>query len=162
MTPNERKHVKSIMMRMRAGCACPAHAGNYTTAKFMPYGDLHRMHYDVLGNVQHRMALNALKHTDHEPIHRIVMVEELWPKQYNFSDAAWAMRYDEPKDPKSYYWQLAEMTDEGRVTSAVDEYLVYLQRKSVSDNPRLYTDLHRGREHYVLNPYQRDTKGDRE
>src|SRR5436305_14496207 len=44
--------------------------------RFMPYGDLDRMHYDVLGNSHHKMALNALKRTDHEPIHRIVMLEE--------------------------------------------------------------------------------------
>lgn len=46
----------------------------------MPYGDLDRLHYDVLGNSHRKMALNALKRTDHEPIHRIVIIEEVWPK----------------------------------------------------------------------------------
>jgi hypothetical protein len=124
---------------------------------FMPYGDLDRMHYDVLGNAQHKMALNALKRTDHEPIHRIVILEEVWPKQYNLSDHMWSLRYDQPKDRMSYYWQRAEMTDDGHVISAVGEYLDYLQKKSVADNPRLRDDLHRGQDHFALSPSLRST-----
>ena len=122
---------------------------------FMPYGDLDRMHYDVLGNSHRKMAMNALAHTEHEPIRRVIMIEEVWPKKYNMSEGSWARRYDEPKDPLSYYWQRAEMTAEGNVISAVPEYLTYLQTSSVADNPRLVNDLHRGRDHFVLSPVQR-------
>jgi hypothetical protein len=123
--------------------------------RFMPYGDLDRQHYDVLGNAQHKMALNTLKHTDHEPIHRIVMIEEVWSKKYNLSDRMWSLRFDEPKDPMSYFWQRAEMTDEGRVTSFVPEYCTYLHQRSVADNPRLINDTHIGRDHYIVNPIHR-------
>ncbi len=123
--------------------------------QFMPYGDLARAHYDVLGNAQRSMALNALKRTDHEPMRRIVMIEEVWPKHYNMSDQAWAARFDEPKDPLAYYWQRSEMAEDGTVLGHVPEYLSYLRMKSVSDNPRLIDDLHRGRDHFVLSPYQR-------
>lgn len=127
---------------------------------FMPYGDLDRMHYDVLGNSQHKMALNTLKRTDHEPIRRIVMLEEVWNKKYNLSDRMWNMRFDEPKDPMSYFWQRAEMDDQGRVTSAVPDYLAYLYQKSIAANPRLIEDLHRGQEHYIINPAHRLVKAD--
>ena len=123
--------------------------------QFMPYGDLDRVHYDTLGNSHHKMALNALKRTEHEPIRRIVMLEEVWPKKYNLSDAIWSLRYDEPKDPMSYFWQRAEMTEEGVVTSAVNDYLAYLHQKSIADNPRLLRDMHTGSEHYVINPSHR-------
>ena len=99
--------------------------------------------------------MNALAHTEHEPIRRVIMIEEVWPKKYNMSESSWARRYDEPKDPLSYYWQRAEMTAEGNVISAVPEYLTYLQTSSVADNPRLVNDLHRGRDHFVLSPVQR-------
>ena len=123
--------------------------------RFMPYGDLDRMHYDVLGNSHHKMALNALKRTDHEPIRRIVMIEEVWPKKYNLSDRAWSMRYDEPKDKMSYFWQRAEMTDEGRVISFVPEYCAYLNSKSIADNPRLINDTQIGKDHFIMNPIHR-------
>ena len=128
--------------------------------QFMPYGDLARTHYDVLGNSHRKMAINALAQTDHEPIRRVVMIEEVWPKKFNMSDRSWANRFDEPKEPMSYYWQRAEMTAEGRVISAVPDYLSYLQTANVADNPRLINDLHRGRDHFVLNPSQRLASSD--
>ncbi len=118
--------------------------------RFMPFGDLDRLHYDVLGNSHHKMAMNALKRTEHEPIHRIVMLEEVWHKKYNLSDRVWAMRFDEPKEPMSYFWQRTEITENGRILSAVPDYLAYLNQKSVAGNPRLVSDLHTGEEHYIL------------
>ena len=123
--------------------------------QFMPYGDLPRAHYDVLGNSHRKMALNALAQTDHEPIRRVIMVEEVWSKKFNMSDRSWYNRFDEPKDPLSYFWQRAEMTADGRVISAVPDYLSYLQTAKVADNPRLIQDLQQGRDHFVLNPSQR-------
>lgn len=118
---------------------------------FMPYGDLDRLHYDVLGNSHRKMALNALKRTEHEPIRRVVMLEEVWPKKYNLSDRIWAMRFDEPKEPLSYFWQTSEMTEDGRVISAVPNYMNYLHYKCVADNPRLVADTKIGQEHYIVN-----------
>ena len=123
--------------------------------RFMPYGDLDRLHYDVLGNSHRRMALNSLKRTDHEPIRRVVMIEEIWPKKYNLSDRIWAMRFDEPKEPMSYFWQLSEMTEDGRVISVVPNYLTYLHTKSVSDNPRLVADTYKGKPQYIVDPRYR-------
>lgn len=123
--------------------------------RFMPYGDLDRLHYDVLGNSHRKMALNALKLTDHEPIRRVVMLEEVWPKKYNWSDAVWAMRYDEPKEPMSYYWQRSEMTDDGHVISAVPDYTSYLNSKSIANNPRLVNDTQIGRPSYIVSPIMR-------
>lgn len=122
---------------------------------FMPYGDLDRLHYDALGNAHRKMALNSLKRTDHEPMRRIIMVEEVWPKKYNLSDRIWAMRFDEPKDKLSYFWQVAEMTEEGRVMSAVPNYMTYLHSKSIADNPRLVMDTKSNRPQYVIEPRYR-------
>ncbi|HEY0983832.1 hypothetical protein [Schlesneria sp.] len=123
--------------------------------QFMPYGDLPRTHYDVLGNSHRKMALNALARTEHEPIHRIVVIEEVWAKKYNMSDYSWYKRYDEPREPFSYFWQRSEMNEFGDVISNVPDYLSYLRTSTVADNPRLIRDLHQGRDHYVLTPHQR-------
>lgn len=120
--------------------------------QFRPFGDLDRVHYDVLGNSHRRMALNALKHSDHEPMRRIVMIEEVWHKKYNLSDRLWKLRFDEPKEPMSYFWQRAEMREDGTVTAAVPDYLSYLNQKSVAANPRLVNDIHIGDEHYMISP----------
>ncbi len=65
------------------------------------------------------------------------------------------MRFDEPKEPKSYFWQRAEMREDGFILSVVPDYLAYLNQKSVAGNPRLVSDLHVGEEHYILNPNSR-------
>ena len=101
----------------------------------MPYGDLDRMHYDVLGNSHRKMALNALKRTDHEPIRRVVMIEEVWPKKYNLSDRIWAMRFDEPKRVRELFLAVPRtMTEEGASASSPSRtaYLTYLTSKSVA------------------------------
>ena len=123
--------------------------------RFTPFGDLDRVHYDVLGNSHRRMALNALKRTDHEPMRRVIMLEEVWHKKYNLSDRIWGMRFDEPKEPMSYYWQRAAMLEDGTVTEAYPDYGNYLNQKAIAANPRLIQDLHIGKEHYVLNPSYR-------
>jgi hypothetical protein len=128
--------------------------------RFTPFGDLDRVHYDVLGNSHRRMAMNALKRTDHEPINRIVMLEEVWHKKYNLSDRTWTMRFDEPKVPMSYFWQRAEMRDDGYIISVVPDYLNYLTQKSIAQNPRLVQEVHMGQEFYMLNPASRGTMND--
>ena len=82
---------------------------------------------------------------------RVVMLEEVWPKKYNLSDRIWDIRFDEPKEPMSYFWQTAEMTEDGQVTSAVPNYLNYLHYKCVANNPRLLNDVQMGKEHWIVN-----------
>ncbi len=51
-----------------------------------PYGDLGRRHYDPYQTFCMSMAQNVLKHTDHEPIARIFVLEEAWAKKFNLPD----------------------------------------------------------------------------
>jgi len=127
---------------------------------FTPYGDLSRAQYDATGNAHHKMALNTLRHTDHEPIVRILVAEEVWPKKFNLPDHVWNLRFDEPKDPKSYFWLKTVLDAEGNVLSHRPTYLSYLYTKTVANNPRLQADTVRGKPFFAVNPGYRSTSSD--
>ena len=122
---------------------------------FTPYGDLNRAQYDTVGNALHKMALNTLKHTDHEPILRILVAEEVWPKKFNLSDRLWSLRFDEPKDPKSYFWVKTVLGPDGTVLSHRQNYMSYLYTKTIANNPRLQADTQRGKPFFAINPAHR-------
>ncbi len=119
---------------------------------FTPYGDLSRAQYDAAGNAHHKMALNTLRHTDHEPIVRILVAEEVWPKKFNLPDHVWNLRFDEPKDPKSYFWLKTVLDPEGNVLSHRPTYLSVLFTKTIANNPRLQADTMRGKPFFAVNP----------
>lgn len=122
---------------------------------FCPYGDLPRTQYDTLGNCLYNMANNTLKHTDHEPIVRIIMAEETWPKKYNLPDHLWNRRFDEPKDPHSYFWLRNVIEADGTIITHRPDYLAYLYTKTIASNPRLQADTQRGKPFFAVNPLHR-------
>ncbi|MFO0919646.1 MAG: hypothetical protein U0872_15215 [Planctomycetaceae bacterium] len=122
---------------------------------FKPYGDLTRNHYDYHGNALVGMALNALKHTDHEPMRRILFIEESWPKKYNLPDSLWAAMFTEDKDPMSYFWVRGTYTPEGERLDNRLTFLNQLYTETVMNNPRLQADSKKGRPVIAINPYDR-------
>lgn len=122
---------------------------------FKPYGDLERHQYDVLGNAHSRIAVNTLKHTDHEPITRFFLVEESWPKKYNLPDNLWAARFDEPKDVHSYFWLRTTYDSDGMVLQLNQDYVSHLQAIAITNNPRLKNDSLLGRPFYAVDPSHR-------
>jgi hypothetical protein len=123
--------------------------------EFRPYGDLARHHYDYYGNGLLRMAMNTLRHTDHEPIERILFVEECWPKKYNLPDELWALRCAEPKEPMSYFWLRNVFTADGTPLESRMDFLHQLYADAVLKNPRLHADSMRGAPMFVINPADR-------
>jgi len=122
---------------------------------FKPFSDLPRHHYDALGNSLYRMADNTLRHTDHEPIRRILVIEETWNKKYNLPDALWRMRFDEPKVPHSYFWHSAEYSPDGQLTIGNGNFLTHEAQRMISDNPRLIADSQRRRPILAIAPEMR-------
>ena len=82
---------------------------------FRPYGELPRVHYDTNGVHAPRLALNVLRQTDHEPIRRLVVVEECWPKKFNLPADLWDRRYGVAKDPRSYFAVRHVISGDGRL-----------------------------------------------
>jgi hypothetical protein len=103
----------------------------------VPYGDAGRRHYDIVGAHVGRIAMNALKHTEHEPMSRIVVVEECWPKKYNMPEHVWDQRFDEPKDFHSYYQLRSVLAPNGQVMSMHSNWIARQMQMSVGANPRL-------------------------
>jgi hypothetical protein len=126
---------------------------------FCPFGDLPRNHYDALGHTFAKMAFNTLRHTDHEPMRRLLVVEECWPKKLNLPDHLWALRIDEPKDPLSYFWLRAAFSPDGEVLHAAPDFTAWAYGRMVADNPRLLQDAQRGRPFFAINPQLRQNAG---
>lgn len=123
--------------------------------EFAPFGNLSRVHYDALGNSYSRLAMTTLKNTTHEPMRRILVVEECWQKKYNLPDPLWAQRYEEPKVPKNYYWLRCQFTPEGELTYTRPDFVGYSYSIQMVENPRLLADARRGRPFFAINPSQR-------
>lgn len=120
--------------------------------EFHPFGKLGRRHYDVLFNASHRMALNVLKHTDHEPITRVFVVEECWPKKFNVPDDVWNRRHAEPKDVKKYYHVKSVLAPDGTFLAVYPTWLSRQYALSVTNNPRLTAQARRGRDFLMPMP----------
>jgi len=92
-----------------------------------------RRHYDTTGGAWLKMAMNTLDKTDHEPMLRILCIEETWCKKYNLPDSVWDQRYEEPKDFQNYYRLRRVITPEGLI---VQNYVPWLTRQRYLQNQR--------------------------
>jgi hypothetical protein len=108
-----------------------------------PWGELHafgyigRENYDERNAHSGTVALNVLKHTSHEPISRILIVEESWPKKLNLPEDVWNLRYDMPKDPHTYFRVRQVILPDGTITRNSECFISYHGRRLALDNPRL-------------------------
>lgn len=117
---------------------------------FHPFGSIDRRHYD--NNVVHlgQIGRNILAHSDHEPMERLIVIEESWSKKYNLSPEVWAQFHDEPYEPRSYFRSRALFAVDG---TCIERYLdigSYLAHQAVASNPRLRNAMSRGRPFYVM------------
>lgn len=120
--------------------------------EFHPYGFIGREHYDSFASHGSRLGLNVLKHTEHEPILRVFVVEECWPKKLNLPDAVWNSRYEEPKDPLSYYRIRQIVLPDGQVTANYNSWIAYQSNLMFADNPRLQADSQTNRPMFMADP----------
>lgn len=109
--------------------------------KFVPYGSLARRHYDSGGVHSTRMAMNVLRHTSHEPITRLFVVEENWSKKFNMPDDQWAMRWDQPKDPFHYFTPRHIITADGQLLQSFDCFYTQNNRRALYSNPRIVKEM---------------------
>ncbi len=110
-----------------------------------PYGDLGRRHYDPFQTFSMSMAKNVLRHTEHEPIARIFVVEEAWAKKYNLPDELWNARYDEPKAPYLYRHVRFVFSGDGVPLQLNNNWMSYQNGIMMSKNPRLQAEFRKAR-----------------
>jgi len=118
--------------------------------EFKPFGYIGRENYDQFQSHTGPLGLNVLRHTRHEPMTRVVVIEECWAKKYNMTDAVWQARYDDPKDITRYYRQRVAVLPDGTVTSYNSSWLQYQFAQMKMDNPRLIEDQNRSRTLFVM------------
>ena len=125
---------------------------------FQPFGDASRHNYDPFANHAGALALNTLRQTEHEPMQRLYVVEEMWAKKFNLPDHLWATRYVEPKVPYSYYHLRQILNSDGQMVGQNAGWFDYQAQTCLADNPRLLRDSNRGKPFYHVNPMQRSTE----
>ena len=115
-----------------------------------PFGDLERQHYDPFANHSGTIALNTLKNTQHEPMRKIMVIEENWAKKFNLPDSLWSQRYTEEKQPYSYFHLRKEYTPDGTLVTNNQSWFEYQDHLCLSDNPRLRLDSQKGKAIYQM------------
>lgn len=118
--------------------------------EFKPFGPIGRRHYDAIGIFGPRLALNSLRHTDHEPITRAFVVEVCWPKMYNLPDNLWSRRFDRPKDLQRYYQVRHVFTPDGILLQSYPNWLSKQYSIAMASNPRLQADVRNSQPFYVF------------
>ena len=104
---------------------------------YHPFGDISRQNYDSFNNHPDVIALNCLRHTQHEPMTRLYVIEENWAKKYNLPESVWQRMYNEPKEPYSYFRVRKVMNPNGAVVFNTGPWLSYQTNLTITDNPRL-------------------------
>jgi uncharacterized membrane protein len=132
---------------------------NEPWGEFHPFGNVARINYDVSNSLISKHINNVLRHTAHEQIDRVYVVEEVWPKQYNVPERLWNKFYNEPRDKVSYFNVRAVCTAEGNVISSRPGWFDQQTMMSVSDNPRLKQVAQKANPFYstFINPMNRRT-----
>lgn len=116
--------------------------------EFRPFGVVPRVHYDVSNNLVPKHIATVLSHTSHEPIDRVYVVQEIWPKQFNIPDRLWATHYPDPRDKMSYFNLRAICSDRGSVLNSYPDWYAVQTLNSIADNPRLQMAAQRAKPLY--------------
>lgn len=125
---------------------------------FSPWGEMDRANYDVYGRHCGIIGMNTLRHTTHEPISRMFVVEETWSKKYDLPANVWKSRWEEPQRKKTYCRVLSELTGDGKTLRTYLPWLAYQQYVAVSSNPRLQEDARRHQPLLLVDSVE-DTRG---
>jgi hypothetical protein len=108
--------------------------------EFDPYGHAARQHYDAHLDNGWPIADNTLRHTSHEPMTRIYIIEEEYAKKFNLPDAQYQAYYNKPKVLRPYYSVRFVMDSRGQILGQQLEWLRIQDRFSIMDNPRLLAE----------------------
>jgi hypothetical protein len=109
--------------------------------EFKPYScNLSRQCYDQAFEYGAILARPGLRHTQHEPILRVFVVEQEYPKKFNLSDAQYQAYYGKPKPQRIYSHTRMVLTPEGEILTQSPTWLRYQDNLSIVDNPRLVAD----------------------
>jgi hypothetical protein len=118
--------------------------------EFHPYGRLSRANYDPWNRFSGVFAQSVLRHTRHEPIRRVLVIEESWSKKYNLGEQAWSRRFDEAQQRYAYFNVRHVYDDEGTLLSTRPSWCDQQATLAMTDNPRLRLEAQQNRPFLAL------------
>lgn len=121
-----------------------------------PFGSVGRRHYDPHGTFCGRMAANCLKHTEHEPIMRVFLVEETWSKKYNLPEYIWNQRNDQPMQQHTYFHLYRVFAPDGTIVHSNPNWMMSLTSQAVYNNPRLIAEARKSTPFFALDYHNRN------
>jgi hypothetical protein len=129
---------------MRAHILAEGESGTYYELSPVPWGaysayseNMGREHYDPYGHHMLKQAKNTLTQTSHEPIRRILIVEEVWAKKYNLPDQLAAKLTPHPSKKQSYVHVRDVFLPCGTAIDQRPSWLALQTQAALMDNPRL-------------------------
>ncbi|HVW00699.1 MAG TPA: hypothetical protein VHB77_10175 [Planctomycetaceae bacterium] len=126
--------------------------------EIIPYGSQGRQHYDSFLNHVGGIAMNTLRHTEHEPITRFYIVEQMWAKKYDLADWVWNNCYTEPKDRQFYCHLRGEFNGSGQVLRRYPSWLETQGMQIMTDNPKIQAEM-RARQSFFMVDQQKSGPG---
>ncbi|HXY33513.1 MAG TPA: hypothetical protein VEI07_04750 [Planctomycetaceae bacterium] len=108
--------------------------------EFDPYSRFSRQCYDQAFEYGRILMRPALAHTQHEPILRVFVVEQEYPKKFNLTDAQYEAYYQKPKQKRIYSHTRMVLSPEGEILTQQPTWLRFQDNLSIVDNPRLVAD----------------------
>jgi len=122
---------------------------------FRPYGTFDRLQrIGTPGNIA-KSALHIAQHTEHEPLARILYIEEAWAKKYDLPDHVYEARYGRPKDQHRYTTLRMEIAPDGTIVRNEPSWLDQQQQRMLADNPRLEQDVWNSRPFWMVDGQRR-------
>lgn len=118
---------------------------------YQPYSDIGRHHYDNFGNHTQRIATNCLKHTDHEPIRRVYVIEEAWNKKFNQPESLQQDVVPVGDTQHSYFYLRDEFRADGSTVVRRTPWFQLQANRTVIENPRLRLQANKAATQFVRN-----------
>lgn len=109
--------------------------------EFVAFGSAGRHDYDCSTSFTGTLTAHILDHTDHEPIHEVILVEEAWSKKYNLPDSIYQSRYEAPPVKRSYFRPRLVLSSDGTIRERYLDWTGWLAHQALVDNPRLQKDM---------------------
>lgn len=100
-----------------------------------PHGDTPRRNFDFQNQFCGKLAADVLARTAHEPINRIFVLEQNWPKRFNVPAV---IRPELAMKERPTYWHAqAVYTPDGEIVDAKPLWIAVQGDRAIFDNPRL-------------------------
>jgi hypothetical protein len=117
---------------------------------FRPFNTLDRFQSLMPISAQAKMTAHFAKHTKHEPIARMFVIEESWAKQFDLPEYIWKGRNAIARTPHRYTKVFLELAGDGSMMANYPLWLEAQSQRMVADNPRLQQEIRNSKPLFIV------------